>query len=326
MISIIIPAYNAEKYLEECINSILCNTISDFEIIIVNDGSTDSTPTICKRIASSDNRIKIFSQNNGGVSSARNYGIKQAKGELIMFVDADDLIGKCYIEKIVQEIGNADFLCSGFSLFESDYRNPVNRYSNVEFDGSIKEYANRLTEWINPPFLLSPWCKVFRKVIIEKNNISFHEDMSYGEDVVFVFDYLIKSSTVKCINTSDYYYRKSSNTLSKGYRSDILKSDMLGLKKINEFLTINESANKQIVICERYVDIYTLFIKRLIKSNLNYREKKATFLKSVNQYNPIKYYKKRKIHSFGTDLIYLVLKCPYLFFLLEAFNLQKGGI
>lgn len=322
MISIIIPAYNAEMYLEKCVNSILNNNIRDFELIIIDDGSTDNTSTICKSIAKMDSRVRFYSKKNGGVSSARNYGIKKAKGELLIFIDADDFIDKCFLQELLTGIGNADFLCAGFSIFESEHQSQIFRYTNVKFDGSLREYADRLQEWLNPPYLLSPWSKVFRKEIIDKYDLRFCEDMSYGEDVVFVFDYLLKVTSVKCIESSGYYYRKSVNSLSKGYRPEILHSDMIGLKRIENFLVKNKSVNEHKIMCGRFVDVYSLFIKRLIKSRISYRVKKKTFLESINQYHPIDYFKDSHERSIGFDLIFLVLKFPRLFFLLGVFNIR----
>ena len=107
-ISVIIPAYNVERYIKQCVETVLYNSFKDFEIIVVNDGSTDGTYTILKKLVTEDERIRVFTTSNKGLSAARNFGIRQARGEYFTFVDGDDYVNEYYLEKLYQQVLDYD--------------------------------------------------------------------------------------------------------------------------------------------------------------------------------------------------------------------------
>ena len=115
MISIIVPVYNTEKYLDRCIQSILSQTYTDFELLLINDGSTDSSGAICDKYAEQDSRVRVFHKENGGVSSARNVGLDNAKGEWVTFCDSDDWVENCWLDTFVENSENTDLVVQGFN-------------------------------------------------------------------------------------------------------------------------------------------------------------------------------------------------------------------
>jgi len=202
-ISIIVPMYNSEKFISRCVDSILSQSYTDFELILVDDGSTDSTVSICENYAKNDNRILLLKKENGGVSSARNFGLKHAVGELIMFVDSDDSIRPLCLERVAEISDSADFIIFGISfcfLNHSIDTRPVDNlknYSVTEFLASSELYSYKSS-------LSSPWARVFKRDIILENNISFNESMSFAEDSLFNVQYLNCCKSV-CLDSNCFY-------------------------------------------------------------------------------------------------------------------------
>ncbi len=193
MISVIVPVYNTEKYLNKCIQSILAQTYTDFELLLIDDGSTDSSGTICDTYAEQDSRVRVFHKENGGVSSARNLGLDNAKGEWVTFCDSDDTIKENYFQELFPK-QNEDFV-----MDSSDERSeslPDGFYVGKEM---IKV---ALSGWQ----ILCPWGKLFNKNIVSKNNIRFDESVCLGEDKIFNLTYLLYSSSLRTSSTSLYKY------------------------------------------------------------------------------------------------------------------------
>ena len=169
-ISVIVPVYNTEKYLHRCIDSILSQTFTDFELLLIDDGSKDSSGVICDEYAAKDSRVRVFHKENGGVSSARNLGLDNAKGDRITFVDADDWVENKYIENLFEKsLGDVDLVFSyatiynGCSSYKENY--PSRIIEACDLDLLFKE--NDL-HWHT-----SPWAKLYRRYLIELNNIRF---------------------------------------------------------------------------------------------------------------------------------------------------------
>jgi len=203
-LSIIIPCYNAAAYLPPMLESILAQEWTDYEIIIVNDGSTDNTDNVISRYTSADDRIRYFSQPNAGVASARNLGIGKSKGEWLLFLDADD----CLLQEALSLLVNS--IDSDTDLVLADYiTNPLTKWEPLKLKPKLtsEEVAKLIFSTYESRYWGYIWCKMFRKDITQMNNIRFVESISYNEDRLFIFDYASKmSGTCSTVNRPVYRY------------------------------------------------------------------------------------------------------------------------
>lgn len=247
-VSIIIPVYNVEEYIEKCIESLIQQTFSDIEIIVVNDGSTDNSGLICDDMANKDSRIKVIHKNNQGVSSARNVGIKNSKGKYIHFVDADDTVEKNIIEKLVNKMKekNMDLALCGYRrlYIEHGCKMKTKEYDVKHFEGSIKDIGFLLEHLLKNGLIQGPCWKLFKKEIIEKYNIKFPEEYSFGEDTIFVYKYLLYCKEISIVPGCLYnYIDHQSNSLSS----------QVGKDKMNTYLEIHQLLKANLLkhdICE----------------------------------------------------------------------------
>lgn len=219
LVTVIVPVYNAEVYLGKCVNSLLNQSYGNLEIYLINDGSTDASGEIIDRFASMDSRIKVMHQDNQGVSVARNRGLEQAQGEWVAFVDADDFVTEDYIEKLLPLEADVQMSLCGMkrvfpdgSTYNWKLYNDYKKKNVPEFrQMSISEM---FTE-INSYALTGPVCKLFKTLIIRMEKLFFPINMSFGEDSVFVFSYLLYVQKVQVVDLKLYYYLCNNNSLIK---------------------------------------------------------------------------------------------------------------
>lgn len=203
-VSIIVPIYNAEKYLNKCIDSILSQTFTDFELILVDDGSTDGSPFILDRYKEYDPRVVVIHKPNGGVSSARNAGIEVALGKYILFIDSDDYIASEYIHTMLRNMGSCEWVFSGICDFASDRNDKPFEFPDASFDLSIERDYFR---FINLGLFNAPFPKLYVTSIIAENHILFNTCISFSEDRDFNLQYMQYVSKVRTIPYIGYYYR-----------------------------------------------------------------------------------------------------------------------
>lgn len=197
MISIIVPVYNAEKWIDRCIKSLIKQTYDDIEIILVNDGSTDTSLSVCKKYADIDKRIVVIDKKNSGVSATRNIGIEIAKGEYIQFVDSDDYIDEKMCEMLVNAIENVDMAMCGMRI----WRNGV-VLREPHLDNGIYTLKDNIDIYFKLRKInLGPCNKLYRKELIKNN---FIDNVSLGEDTIFVLDYM--RNVEKISNISECLY------------------------------------------------------------------------------------------------------------------------
>ena len=218
LLSIIVPVYNVEKYLGECLDSLVYQTSKSYEIILIDDGSIDSSPAICDRYADSFSYIKVFHIANGGVSNARNKGLEIASGKYITFVDSDDYVSNNFVETLLREMSNSDLLMYSHIVFDSEgalqYKGLDSR--RIETKINIEKYLYQLKvdyikEW---EFFGYIWNKCYRKEIIDKNNIRFKEGLSCREDNLFNESYYRNMQTWSVIKEPLYNYRVAKKSLT----------------------------------------------------------------------------------------------------------------
>ena len=202
--SIIVPAYNGAETLNRCVDSILAQKFQDYEVILVNDGSTDNTKAIIDEYARKDARIIAAHKSNAGVSSARNEGIKSAKGEYIVFIDADDYIDNSYLENFNKS--NADLIICGYTPFgKTDIENrPLEFYS--ENKDEIIEHVNTN---FRQPYYGAPWCKAIRRSLFNDHQLQFNANLRCGEDIDLFFRLLSHIKSLKIFDSVGYYYYAS---------------------------------------------------------------------------------------------------------------------
>ena len=199
-VSVIVPVYNVEKLLQRCIDSILVQTFTDFELLLIDDGSKDKSGEICDEYAAKDARIRVFHKQNGGVSSTRNLGIDEAKGKYIAFVDSDDFLDNDYFEQLVRQDG--DLIFCGFKSAGGKPHQFV--YPNrVVVDDEI---GSCMAEYLADTPVGVPWSKLFKSELLKQSGLRFEESLFWGEDHVFVMNFLMFCKTLVFINYAGYNY------------------------------------------------------------------------------------------------------------------------
>lgn len=205
-VSVIVPVYNAEKYLHRCIDSILAQTFTDFELLLIDDGSKDKSGAICDEYAVKDSRVRVFHKENGGVSSARNLGLDNACGSYITFVDSDDYLeAKCLSTLVSQQnidLTIVNYVCHKcFKRIIPDSVSFVLQGENVLYD-----FLNQRT---NIGSLRTPWGKLYKKCLIDKIKLRFNEELHIAEDTIFVLQYCINCRSLEMIDNPLYNYEYS---------------------------------------------------------------------------------------------------------------------
>ena len=235
--SIIIPVFNSEKSLKACLNSILSQSVKSFEIILVDDGSTDASTAICDRFCNADSRIKVIHQSNKGVSEARNRGIEEARGEWISFVDADDTVYPCYLSEFDKQENKADLSYFGSYFRSDDGCNATYYLPEIIFRGRFEIEKGILMlkqNTVNYGHYGYTWNKFFKASIIREYNIRFTSGIYFKEDEIFVNDYIQHISSLATLPYIGYDYRYTHNGLSwKEKTSDYWR---LYYEKSKEFL------------------------------------------------------------------------------------------
>lgn len=221
-LSIIVPVYNAEKYLKKCIESIFDNTENPFEVIIINDGSNDNSLKIIKELMKKYINIVLIDNFNNGVSYSRNLGIRKAKGDYVMFVDADDELKKNWFDEIKNHV-------------QENY--DVIYFSKYNLESNKNDLLKYLVGYNKESICIAgPYSKIFKRRLIEKNEILFNDKIINGEDMLFNIEILSKADKVKSINESFYLYRRYIGQTTKKFDIRIFDSDILFHEKFAELL------------------------------------------------------------------------------------------
>lgn len=209
LVSVIVPVYNAEKYLDRCIDSILSQTMTEFELLLIDDGSNDNSGRICDEYAEKDVRVRVFHKPNGGVSSARNLGLENAEGKWITFCDADDVVLPLWLSNYIDNAcDSVDYVVQGFladkPILEAEDSEPFNnRKLSFSFEGTMEDGVLLMGK---NTMLGYVWCKLFKRSIIKQFNISFNELYNFQEDMIFNLSYLQHCMRIKSIDDIGYLY------------------------------------------------------------------------------------------------------------------------
>ena len=266
-VSILIPVYNVEKYIERCVTSILNQSYPDYEVILINDGSTDSSGEVCDQICLVSDKVKVFHTNNQGVSRARNLALSKASGEYITFIDSDDYVSTDYIAHLVEGM---DESCG---LVQAGYikkRNDITETVECTTRNIVTDSGNKILRTIRG-FV---WSKLFKRDIVVDNSIVFRPSLTLAEDLCFVLEYLCHIGSVSFIKATDYYYEDRDSSASK---------------KIHKVTNLFSQICVECELVDRLMDKWPKAI-----SGLTYRHSllaKSVFnlLSNLYQYNPETY-------------------------------------
>lgn len=304
-ISIIVPIYNAEKYLEKCISSILHQDYENFELILVNDGSTDQSEYIIDKFAKEDSRVKVFHKINGGVSSARNFGISQASGEYICFVDSDDWLSNKYLSAFVS--AKSRFNTDDETLIIQDFNLILSKpqYNTLDINEdillNIKNNAKELSEHkaFRDAF---PFNKFYSSYKIKKNNILFNEKQSFGEDFTFFVDYIVHIQDILLIKDSNYNYLIRENSLTSTQRT--IDNEILVFNSYIKALHFFQYSKGTLYNKANYI-LESGIIRRFYNNNENYPKayrlsilSKISEIMEYYQYHPTSNFLVKKIEYF----------------------------
>ncbi|WP_431800752.1 glycosyltransferase [Halobacillus andaensis] len=289
-ISVIVPIYNVQDFLEVCLDSILSQTIHDFELILINDGSEDRSGEICDIYAQKDDRIKVFHKENGGVSSARNVGLKLAEGKYICFVDPDDTIESNMYEVMIStaEKYNADLVVCPIRTFNSNTGN--------ESVSSIPHSSNRvlnksaIKNHIIPSVLenktlsiASSVNKVYKKALFNSNNIEFEESKHHSEDVRLNFKLLSTIEKMVYVEQPFYnYFIRRSNSLTQTFRYNLYEYIDDNRKLMLDMCFDYDLESYQKKIRDHFGGVTLAHLQELVSSQLDRKEKKEIISKIIN--------------------------------------------
>ena len=214
LLSVIIPIYNAEEYLEDCLSSIYHQTFQDYEVWMIDDGSNDQSPQICDFYSKKDTRFHVLHKMNGGVSSARNLGLDQSQGNWICFLDSDDTVDKNYLENLYKAVDDKQekLIIQGFNIIET-HSKKTRLFDNHLYDVSHIYLAFERLHINRCGF---PFAKLYNRNIIQEYYIRFNETINYAEDVIFMLTYLCHVSYIQTLEGAQYnYFVRRNNSLSQ---------------------------------------------------------------------------------------------------------------
>lgn len=283
--SFIMPVYNTEKYLRKCLDSLVFQTFKDFEIIIINDGSTDNSKKIISWYEKKHDNIKVINQKNMGLSMARNNGVKKAAGSYLIFIDSDDYVETKLLQEIDSKINNSDVLRFQIITEDENGENKQN-YEEQEFDNVDGYNAFKYLSTYN--FVETAWSYIFKKSYYISNNFSFKKGV-YHEDFGLIPYIIYKAKNVKSINYLGYHYVKRNGSImnNSDYNKTVKKAfDMLEQYKT---LRLYSKANNKV---NNYDDYYLSYISNcvIVKAReLKNKERKRYVreLKKMNVFNGV---------------------------------------
>lgn len=313
-ISVIVPVYNAENYIQRCVDSILSQTFTDFELILINDGSRDTTLDICNAYLNKDSRVRVMNKQQGGVSSARNLGLENAKGEWITFIDADDWIEKDYLGHLMSADTNADIIVAGFQYVNGEGEQ---LRCSKRVRASLSPVLSFDELFLLPHLMTTPWGKLYRMGVIRTNCLRFNERMKMGEDTCFVNAYLCHVKNLVFVEYTEYKYLFNPGA-GLGRKYKMSTSDFLyhytHIIHTMEKVSVSLKTSLQRSIDNEKKFFFNLYIEILKNLQLSELKEYGKQCKELNllEYEPLTWgYKKRlllRMAVFSPLVFYVVTK------------------
>ncbi len=275
--SIVVPIYNVEKYLPQCIESVLAQTYKNFELILVNDGSTDTSKEICENYQRKDSRIKLINKFNEGLPAARNTGINTAKGDYLMHLDGDDFWHRETLKNIYELIGKSKVdICFGNSRNDFYSENKVVEkifFLTKEIENYSSEELIRFFMNANHDIPIAAWHNAYRLDFLNENKIRYDGTLTWGEDTDVFYNILDKFKTYSVIDFPFYFYRKdNANAMTKVISKKNLLSNIQVIEKWSDYYreksTINPQVKDDILLKLSNTYLYlTTFISQVNKAD-----------------------------------------------------------
>ena len=312
-ISVVVPVYNVENYLEECLNSIINQIYKNLEIILVNDGSTDNSYNICNEYAKKDTRIVVINKKNGGLSSARNAGIKKATGDYVVFIDSDDFwcddkVAQKIVERIVTS--NCEVVLFGFKYYYES-RKQLKSYFN--YDNLTEEFnCNDLKSIVKNNLYISSACvKVIKRDILIKYNMFFKEGVT-SEDIEWSAKLLLNVSNISIILEDLYIYRQRENSISRGIKEkniiDLINNIESCIEEINKIKDLTQKEIYCNYVSYQYITLLNLLNYVKFKTT-SYKKQSKNYCYLLNYHWNVKVKLIYKVNKFfGFNIMMLLLK------------------
>ncbi len=295
LISVIVPIYNSEKYLNRCVTSILNQTYENLEILLINDGSKDSSLDICYSFKNKDKRIKVINKENEGVSLTRNVGIKNSTGKYLMFVDSDDYLHNAYIEEMYTYLreNKLDMVISSMTFVDENY--DFLRTYSYKSENVILNF-NDITESIIKTSYFNSVCKIIvSSKIVKENKMTFNKELKFGEDLLFSYNLLQTVQNFGYLDFPGYYYLQNSSSATHKNSMEVVNKYIADNKYV--YNIIRQHIQDDVLINNKLFTKYNFALLKFIKS-VKYKEFKEN---AVNLFN----------RMFEKDSIIIVDKIDY---------------
>lgn len=341
LISVIVPVYNAEKYLKECLDSIINQTYRNLEIILVNDGSLDKSGDICDEYARNDNRVKVIHRENAGVSVARNTGIDASTGDFIAFVDSDDYLTDTMLQKLYDKIDNNDIsvcrfayeYCDKTVYYQEDnlllFTKKPYYFEYIMADKYNKSYPDRI---ICDKIFGSVCRTLFKRNIILNNNIRFTKGMKIAEDRLFLLEYCSYCNKAGLVDEYLYHYRadveNSATSVFKKYQENLHIAQKLSTQRQLELIEKNDKLTKKekkrLNIYLKSKMCYTVVLNEILYNINDYEQKLKEIFADLFFSKSIKFSHIWCMHSvYNTPLKTMVL---YIMIKLKLWKIIRGRL
>ncbi len=276
-VSVIVPVYNVEQYINKCIESILNQTYQNLEIILVDDGSTDSSGKICDKFAEQSPKVIVIHKQNGGLSDARNAGLNLCTGDYITFVDPDDYLLPNYVNALTRNIHDADICISSYcTLYRGTIYKPQYKFDRREYKGDAKQHLleHLLLEKADneefPSRLVAVWKNLYKADLIKTNNLLFvSERQIYMEDYIFNLYAYYFSKSIAVISDANIVYRIRKGSLSNGYREFFYEMQKQLINTVEDFIQENLKSD---LLDDYRKTLPTMLAYSLFKENLTSKE------------------------------------------------------
>ena len=285
LISVIIPVYNVEKYLQYCLESVCRQTYRNLEIILIDDGSTDHSGSICDEWAERDDRIRVIHQPNGGVSSARNTGLEKTGGDFIGFIDSDDWIEPQMYELLLSGIGDSDMACCGYvdyPLGTLDTPAP----KGLKSLGICNPVEAAIHIYEKDGYFTSIWNKLYRRnvLMIEKRMISMDSTLSWGEDEVWLAQVLGNCRSVAFVNEALYHWRPTQGSASRNSKITNRQMTLFEAKKRAMEILPKDGRLQSLVRARFFNDCFSMKVTTYATKD---REKYEIISKTLSEMKPV---------------------------------------